>query len=166
MNLARYITEDLIRLEMTTTVEPWDETGSETKWRQEAKELVLAEIVDILDAGARIGNPSKLLTDYINRERKATTALGRGVAIPHIRSMQAKEFVMGFCRSFTGYEFDAPDDEPVQLFFFMAAPPYDDKLYLQVFKALSVHFHDATFRDDLFAAQSPGEIIRALRARD
>lgn len=166
MNLSRYMSENLIRLEMSTEIEPLQNGNSFEKWRGQAKEKILEELVELLDSGARIGNRTRLLTDFINRERKATTALGHGVAVPHIRSLQAKDFMIGFARSTDGYEFDSPDDQPVHLFFVMAAPPYDDTLYLKAFRSLSELLHDESFRQELMSLESPGEVIRAIRIRE
>lgn len=166
MNLSRYLNESLIKLQMTTQVEPYVEGTSPEKWRLRTKEVVLGELVDLLDQGARVGNPSKLLLDFVNREKKATTGIGMGVAIPHIRSMQAKDFMLAFARSTEGYEFEALDNQPVHLFFVMAAPPYDDTLYLRAFKALAEMLQYDSFREELMSVQSPGEIIRALRAME
>lgn len=166
MNLSRYMTEATVKLEMTTEVEPRPENGSVEKWRLRVKEAVLEELVEMLDAGTRVGNRSKLLIDFVNREKKATTGIGMGVAIPHIRSMQAKEFMLGFARSSQGYEFEALDGQPVHMFFIMAAPPYDDSLYLKAFKSLAEMLQYESFREELMSVQSPGEVIRALRAME
>lgn len=163
MNLTRYLNESVIRLEMTTVVEPLEEGGSETKWRQQAKMAVLHELVGLLENAYRIGNRSKLELDFINREKQASTGIGHGVAIPHIRSKQAKDFMLAFARSTTGYEFDSIDGQPAHLFFVMAAPPYDDTLYLKVFKSLAERLRYEDLRQELLNAESPGEIIRALR---
>lgn len=166
MNLSRYITNDRIKLELETVIEPYDEDCSLEKWQQTSKETLLVELVALLENGNRIGNTKKLLTDFVNRERKATTGLGHGIAIPHIRSLQAKDFMMAFARSTKGYEFDAMDQKPVHLFFIMAAPPYEDALYLKVYKALAEMLQYASFRDELMAISSPGELIRAMRAME
>lgn len=166
MNLARYFTEDLIKLEMDTVIEPPAEGASIDRWRQEGKERIIDELVGLLEKGARIGNRTKLVIDFVNRERKATTAIGHGVAIPHIRSLQAKDFMIGFARSTEGYDFDAPDGSLSHLFFVMAAPPYDDNLYLKVFKSLAEMLQYESFRDELMSVYSPGEIIRAIRAME
>lgn len=166
MNLSRYLTEDLVKLEMTTEVEPQPENGSVEKWRLRTKEAILSELVDLLDAGSRVGNRSKLLLDFVNREKKATTGIGLGVAIPHIRSMQAKEFMLAFARSHAGYEFESLDGQPVHLFFVMAAPPYDDNMYLRAFKSLAEMLQHEEFRRELMTVNSPGEVIRALRSRE
>jgi mannitol/fructose-specific phosphotransferase system IIA component (Ntr-type) len=163
MNLSRYLTEELVKLEMNTVLEQPPENGSFEKYRIHAKELILSELVDLLDQNARIGNRTKLLLDFVNREKKATTGIGFGVAIPHIRSMQAKEFMLAFARSHEGYEFDSLDKEKVHMFFVMASPPYDDNMYLKAFKQLATMLQHDSFREELMSVSSPGEVIRALR---
>ena len=166
MKISRYIKEELVKLEMETVIEPPDETMSIDRWRQNSKELVLKELVDLLNENARVGNRNKLLFDFINREKKASTAIGSGVAIPHIRSKHASEFMMAFARSGKGYDFESIDGKPTHLFFVMAAPPYDDNLYLKVFKALAEMLQYDSFRDELMTISSPGELIRSIRSME
>ena len=128
---------ELIKLNMTTVPPEMPENGSRAKWMITVKEDLISELLDVLDPLDKIGNRKKLLLDFVNREKKASTGIGQGFAIPHIRSMQAKEFMVGFGRSREGYEYDAIDGRPINFFFIMAAPPYDDSLYLKVFKAIS-----------------------------
>jgi fructose-specific phosphotransferase system IIA component len=157
------MSEERVKLEMTTVIAPPINGGSVDKWRQQGKETILEELVDLLEQGNRIGNKTKLVLDFVNREKKATTGIGMGVAIPHIRSMQAKEFTIAFARSTAGYDFDSLDGKPVHLFFIMAAPPYDDNLYLKAFKALAEMLHQESFRQQLLELKSPGELLRAVR---
>ncbi len=166
MQISRYLKPELIKLEMVTSFEDVDSEVGEilTKKRlQERKETILEECVELLDLSGRIGNKSKLLTDLFNREKKATTALGKGIAIPHVRTMQAKEFVIAVARSHEGYEFDAPDGQPVHIFVPMAAPPYDDNLYLKVFRTLAQMFSYDGFYDRIMQAEAPYDIIRAIK---
>lgn len=164
MNIYRYFTEDAIKLEMDTIVEPLGEEESYEKWQLNGKEQVLDELITLLESTTRIGNRSKLLIDFVNREKKATTAIGMGIAIPHVRSMQAKDFSIAFARSKTGYDFNSLDNEPAHLFFIMAAPPYDDNFYLKVFKSLAETLQYENVRNELMSVESPGEVIRVLRS--
>jgi len=166
MKLSRYLTEERVKLEMETVVEPPAEGVPLKKWREEGKRRIINELVDLLENGSRIGNRTKLVTDFINRERKASTAIGHGVALPHIRSLQAKDLMLAFARSTKGYDFDSLDEEPTHLFFVMAAPPYDDALYLKVFKALSQMLQYEQFRKELLQVTSPGEVLRAIKAME
>jgi len=151
---------------MTTIIEEPENGLRPKKWLYDGKAKILDELVGLLESGARIGNRSKLLNDFINREKKASTALGFGVAIPHIRSLQAKDFMIGIARSTEGYYFDAPDEIRSRLFFIMAAPPYDDSFYLKIFKSLAEMLKFESFRDELMSVTSPGEVIRAVRAME
>ena len=81
MNISRYIDEKAVKLEMSTAVEPLEEGASYEKWLAESKENVLEELVKLLEKNYRIGNFNKLLIDFINRERKASTAIGDGIAV-------------------------------------------------------------------------------------
>jgi len=166
MNIARLLRPDLITLRMVTTIdvgEDGEEGGERTaRQKRDDKESILEELVNLLDRSGKIGNRRKLLTDFVNRERKATTAIGHGIAIPHVRSLQAKELLVGVARADPGYEFDAPDGEPVRLFFVMAAPPYDDNLYLRLFKSLAELLRFDYFRARLLEAKEEYDIIRAF----
>ncbi len=166
MNLSRYFREELVKLEMTTVIEPLEEDMSESKWRQQGKEKVLDELVTLLEGGSRVGNRNKLMLDFVNREKKATTGIGHGIAIPHVRSMQAKEFSIAFARSTVGYDFESLDGEPSHLFFIMAAPPYEDNFYLKVYKSLAEKLQYDSFREELMSIQYEGELIRCLRAME
>ncbi len=166
MNISRYMNKRLIKLEMDTKIDPPDEGISIERWRQQSKEWILLELVKLLDENARIGNCNKLLLDFINREKKASTGIGHGIAVPHIRSKHAKEFMIAFARSTGGYDFDALDGELTHLFFIMAAPPYDDTLYLRVFKALAEMLRYDSFREELMSARSTGELIHAIRSME
>lgn len=166
MQISRYLDPDLIRLDMTTSFEPVEEETEEEltpKQRFDRKETLLSEFVQLLDSSGKVCNPSKLLTDLVNRERKATTAIGKGIAIPHVRTMQARELVIGVCRSPAGFDFDSPDDQPVHLFVPMAAPPYDDNLYLRVFKALAEVFRYDGFLEQVMAAEYPYDVVRVFQ---
>jgi len=163
MNISKFLKEEQIKLEIDHRFEPPEEGEPTPKYLWETKREILEELVDILDLSGEIRNRNKALQDLYNRERKATTAIGRGIAIPHVRTIQAKSFVIGFTRSKEGCQFDSLDGKPVHVFFPMVAPPYDDSLYLRVFKSLAELVKYPTFMTNLMEAESPHEVIRAIR---
>jgi mannitol/fructose-specific phosphotransferase system IIA component (Ntr-type) len=85
------------------------------------------------------------------------------VAIPHVRTIYAKELLVGFARSTPGVEFECLDGQPAHLFFVMVAPPYDDTSYLRLYKQLAGAFSQRDFRAEFMAAQSEGEILRLVK---
>jgi PTS system fructose-specific IIC component len=163
MNLSRFLKEELIVLDFNAEQEPPPDDSNSGRWRMRNKERILDNLVQIIELSGKTCNRCKLLTDFINREKKATTAIGDGIAVPHIRSMQAKEFILGFARSVGGLDFNAPDNKLTHLFFIMVAPPYDDNLYLKVFKALMTMLQYESFRKELMEAEKPYDIVHAFR---
>ena len=165
LQISRYMRPELIKLEMSTAFESSDGEGSVLTERKllERKDMILSECVDLLDLSGKVANKSKLLVDLFNREKKATTGIGGGIAIPHVRTMQAKELIIGVCRSTDGYDFGALDGQLVHVFVPMAAPPYDDSLYLKIFKELAKMFTYDGFYDRIMEAEVPYDIIRAVR---
>jgi mannitol/fructose-specific phosphotransferase system IIA component (Ntr-type) len=164
MNIARFLKPELIKLEMETRVEfdPEQNLSPQRKlWM--VKDAILDELVDLLEKSGNVCNRKKLYTDLLNREKKASTGIGKGIAVPHVRTMQARDFVMGFARSREGYDFDAMDNGLVHLFFVMVAPPYDDNLYLRVFKGLAQVLQYDFLREKLISAKDEYEILRTIR---
>jgi mannitol/fructose-specific phosphotransferase system IIA component (Ntr-type) len=145
-----------------------EELSPRQRWR--LKEVVLAGLVELLEPSGRITNAKKCLTDLRNREAKASTAFGNGIAMPHVRTRQAKDFVLGVAIApAPGLWFDALDEEPVRIFFPMVAPAYNDRFYRKVEKALAEAFVDdgddfgeGGLREALLKAEDPGEVIYVL----
>lgn len=167
MKLARYLKPGQIRLRLRT------ETPAETPdgWSRErlvrhVKESVLRELVECFEASGRVVNPSRLFTDLLNRERKASTGIGEGVAVPHVRTLQARDLILVFARSEKGVEFDAIDGKPVHLFFGVVAPPYNDRLYLQVYRRLMKAFLQEGARERMLQARDEHEAIKILSDTD
>jgi mannitol/fructose-specific phosphotransferase system IIA component (Ntr-type) len=171
VNFRRYLCPEAIRLELETRTVPdeqlppdWDPDTPANLRR--IREDVIRELTDLLEKSGKVVNPSRLYRDLHNREKRAVTAIGQGIALPHVRSLQVKSFVMAFGRSTEGLLFGAPDEEPVHLFFALAAPPYEDKTYLRVYPALSRAFLAPGTVDEFMAAEEPGEILRTLKRFD
>jgi PTS system fructose-specific IIC component len=165
MRLSRYLTPELVELNLDSLVNlDFPEEMSAQRVVRETKERVVGALVDLLDRSGKVRNSRRLFRDLHNREKKATTGIGGGVALPHIRTVQVKEFVIAFARSEKGLEFEALDGEPVYIFFPMAAPPYDDTFYLRVYKSLADMLRFANAIQELRNAGDPHEIIRIIRS--
>ncbi len=165
MNLGRLIRPELIRMELETSMpsEP-EEPFDRQRFVWSVKEQVIAEVADIVTSSGRIGNPRRFRNDLFNREKKATTGLAQGIAIPHVRTREAREFIMAFARSTPGIEFDCLDGGRAHLFFIFVAPPYDDVLYLKIYKQMAEAFTFNNAAEAFMNARNEGEVIRALKS--
>ncbi len=167
MNILRYLRPECIRLELQTKplAIAEDETPTMAKRRQvKEKDLVVSELAGILAASPDIVNPSKLHRDLAQRESNASTAIAPGIAIPHVRTLQARGFVMGMARAMDpGLHYAGPDGEPTRLFLLLAAPPYDDRTYLQAERALAALLLDEEVVAELLAVENSQGVFNIFR---
>ena len=161
MRLSPYLQNGFIRFELETRIDPPEEEEYDRgRHVQRVKEAVIGELADLFAETGRVGNRNKLFLDLWNREKKATTAVGHNLAIPHIRSNQVKEPILGFARSTEGYDFDAPDGEPVRIFVALVGSSFDPDSYLKIYKELAEMFRFDVIRERLFESWSEGELYR------
>jgi mannitol/fructose-specific phosphotransferase system IIA component (Ntr-type) len=97
------------------------------------KRDALAEMVDVICQQYHLKDREIILEMLLNRESLGSTAIGKGVAFPHGRTLAIQELLLMFAKSTNGVDFDAVDKKATHLFFLIIAPPQDkDNLYLQI----------------------------------
>jgi mannitol/fructose-specific phosphotransferase system IIA component (Ntr-type) len=86
-----------------------------------SKDAVLDELVGLL----RLDERSAYQLGRLLRRREVlgSTGFGRGIAIPHCRSLALTRLRLGFGLHRAGLEYDAVDRRPVHVFFLIVAPP-------------------------------------------
>jgi mannitol/fructose-specific phosphotransferase system IIA component (Ntr-type) len=87
-----------------------------------AKESVLAQIVAAAYQSGAVRGAGPLLELLRLRERLGTTALGKGVAVPHARSLTVDRPSLVVARSHRGVDWDAPDGLPANLILLVLSP--------------------------------------------
>jgi PTS system nitrogen regulatory IIA component len=92
-----------------------------------------------------------------------STAIGRGIAIPHIRLSSVTDLVISVGISRTDIiDFQPLDDEPVRLVFMIAAAYNQHAYYLQTLSYFSAMLKNRELRDSLLQAQSGQEAYNLL----
>jgi len=153
MNLARYLSEERVDLELDAAFD--EEHPAEL-------EAVVLHMAGLLERSADIVNASKLRTDLRNREKRAASLPGHGVAMPHVRTLQARKLVLAIAVSRAGLALGAADGEPVRLVIALVGPPYDDKAYLAAYRVLGERLQQPGWIEGVLASTGPGEVLRAL----
>ena len=116
-------------------------------------------------AGAEPGISAQAVFDrLVARERLGSTGLGDGCALPHARVPGLGHTLAAFLRLEHGVDFDAPDQEPVDLVFGLLVPDESTDEHLQVLAAIAQVLSDATLRSSLRSAEEPGRIREILVA--
>ena len=101
---------------------------------------------EVLETIARQAKQSSVLANMdeaaifkglTEREELSSTGFGNGIAIPHCRLDGVEDFVVGILTVPEGAEFNAMDDQPVQLFVFIIAPSSSSNVHIKILSAIS-----------------------------
>lgn len=128
------------------------------------RDEVLAELVALLALDERAAATlHKLLK---RRESLGSTGVGRGIAIPHSRSLVVDRLRLGFGYHAGGISYDAIDAQPVHHFFLIVAPPVEvSNQYLPVLGRIAGFVKDPDVPARLGALTSPGQFFDLLREK-
>jgi PTS system nitrogen regulatory IIA component len=130
------------------------------------KRDVLLALANNLATAPQVKNRQELVTEILKREELMTTAMGRGIAIPHVRLASVTDLVVSVGISQTGIiDFQALDDEPVRLVFMVAAAHNQHAYYLQTISFFSARLKNLALRKELVGAQTADEAYQLLIKR-
>ena len=125
------------------------------------KHEVLAEMVDLLGVDER--SQQTLLRLIERREELGSTGIGRGVAVPHCRSLAVGRLRVAFGRHRTGIEYGAIDSRPVTSLFLIAAPPMEvANQYLPVLGRIAQLVKDADTPERLARLETAEQFFELL----
>ncbi len=159
--MSNYLRNGFICLDMQTRIDPPEEDDYDKDgYIARVKKSVITEITELLYATGRVDNQNRLFNDLWNREKKASTAIGHGIAVPHIRSKKVRDCMLGFCRSIEGYEFDAPDGERVHFFIVVVGSAFEPERYIKVYKEIANMFRFDGVRAALHETWSESDVYR------
>ena len=129
-----------------------------------SKDEVLGEMVSLLRTDER--SAGTLLRILQRRENLGSTGVGRGIAIPHGRSLVVSRLRLAFGRKPEGMEFQAIDGKPVFSFFLIVAPPLEiSNQYLPVLGRIAQFSKEPDVPDRLAALRSPDDFFRLLEEK-
>ncbi len=127
--------------------------NSKKRVLENASELI-AETVSSLDA-------EEIFAGLIGRERLGSTGLGEGVAIPHCRLENCQETVGSLIKLPEPIDFEAIDQNPVDLLFVLLVPTEATEAHLQTLAALAELFSQEAFREQLRQSKDADELFNA-----
>ena len=132
--------------------------------RGESKDEILKELIALLKLDAK--SEGILFKMLKRRENLGSTGVGRGIAIPHCRSLVVNRLRVAFGRKPAGVEYNAIDNQPVYNFFLIVAPPLEvSNQYLPVLGKLAQFAKDPEISRRLAELKSPDEFVRLLEEK-
>lgn len=129
------------------------------------KHDAIIELASNLGTAPQIKDEKELVTEILKREELMSTAIGRGIAIPHIRLPSVTDLVMsvGICKNDL-IDFQTIDDTPVRLLIMIAAATNQHSYYLHTLSFFSAKLKQKEIREALLNSTSPTEAYEILVA--
>jgi PTS system nitrogen regulatory IIA component len=135
--------------------------------RPGTKEEVLRQLVQPLLLSQIIDREKPFVDKLLDREEIVSTAVGKGVAIPHLRHPRENPgsgpvLVVGICRE--GTDFEAPDGEKTHLFFLLSTD--SEVVHLRVLAKVNRIARRKEVMTRLIGSESAAEVLRVLIKAD
>ncbi len=129
--------------------------------QKESKKHVLNQLSKLICQDLKDVEVDDIFSALVDRERLGSTAIGHGVAIPHVRSTLVKHPLGALLRLEHGIDFGATDKQEVDLFFALLVPVDGDEEHLQILAHIAKKFHDPAFREKLRLADEKATLYQA-----
>jgi len=148
MELREFFSEDVVKLNLEGT----------------SKDEVLKELIALLGLDEKSeGILYKMLK---RRENLGSTGIGKGIAIPHCRSLVVNRLRVAFGRKPEGLDFRAIDEQPVYNIFLIVAPPLEvSNQYLPVLGKIAQFSKEADVTARLQQLENPREFLQLLEEK-
>ncbi|MEK6769431.1 MAG: PTS sugar transporter subunit IIA [Gemmatimonadota bacterium] len=148
MLLREFFAEDAIKLALAGTT----------------KDDILKELVQLLQLDDK--SQGLLFKMLKRRENLGSTGIGRGIAIPHARSLVVNRLRVAFGRKAEGIDYKAIDDKPAQFFFMIVAPPLEvSNQYLPVLGKIAQFAKEEDVPKRLLEISTPGEFLKLIEEK-
>ena len=145
MKLAELLTEDQVILNLQG---------------QDTFEALIEMVEHLDDLGVFVDvSKDEVLDALKKREEQVSTAVGFGVAIPHIFLPNLRRITAIFALSKQGVSFQAPDGVPVHFIFLFLMPEDRRDIHLSLLANLAKFFHSSEARQSLKEVTSREEVL-------
>ena len=130
----------------------------------ETKDELLHELVRLV--GLDDKSEAILYKTVKRRQNLGSTGIGKGIAIPHCRSLVANRLRLAYGRKPAGIAFNAIDGAPVYNFFLIVAPPLEvSNQYLPVLGKIAQFAKDPEVPGLLMGLTHPEDFLELLAQR-
>ncbi len=130
-----------------------------------SKKKLLELIANVVADQTRLPE-SSIYNNLLNRERLGSTGLGQGFAVPHARLENLDQTMACFFRLKDAVNFEAPDNQPVDLVFTIVIPEEATEEHLMILSSLARIFSSADVCNAIRTAGSREEIAEIIRSAE
>lgn len=123
------------------------------------KDEILAEMVDLLAASGHIRDKEAVLKAVTERERRMSTGMQNGIAIPHGKTDAVDCLIAALGIKRDGVDFGALDGQPSTIFVMTVSPDSRTGPHIQFLAEISRPLNDASIRSKILTATDPQTVL-------
>ena len=128
-----------------------------------SKKKALEAVSELLASGGGMLAPEAIYGQLLERERLGSTGLTHGVALPHARMIGLTQATGAFLRLQEGVDYDALDDQPVDLIFALLVPESSTQEHLELLARLARMFNDSSLCEEIRQADEAEQVLALLQ---
>jgi len=126
------------------------------------REDVIAELCSKMEAEGFVDNAKKLIEEALKREAIVSTAVGHGLAFPHVRGVEGGGLTMALGIAPKGVKFDPSSRSLTRIIFLVVIPTAASAFYLKLLSGLTQSFQKEDARTKLIKAGTQDKLWKAL----
>ncbi len=123
---------------------------------------IIGELLDLLVQAGRVSNRAGALEALLAREKRMSTGMQNGLAIPHAKTDTVDRLVAAFGVKREGADFDSLDGKPSCLFLMTLSPLNRTGPHIQFLAEVGRIVSSAPVRGRLMSAATPREVLDVL----
>ncbi len=127
-----------------------------------SKEEIIDELLAVAGRSGKVSDLGGARKAVLERERRMSTGMKNGIAIPHGKTDTVKDLVACIGVSDTAVDFEALDRQPCRIFIMTLSPADKTGPHLQFLAEVSLLFRSDEKRAAILAAESPEEVLGVL----
>ncbi len=128
-----------------------------------SKDEAIKELVGLLAGAGKIMAADTAIQAVLEREAKGSTGLEKGIAVPHGKTMAARQLTIAIGISPGGIEFGSMDGQPARLIFLILAPPDKAGPHIEALAEIARMSRSTAPCASLEACRSPREVVRLFK---
>ena len=132
--------------------------------RATSKDEVIRELIDLMLAQGLVQDREDALGAIMERERRMSTGMQHGVALPHGKSRKITRMAVALGLKKEGVDFESLDGQPARIIVMSIAPASQAFLQLRFLSEIGKLLNVDSVREKLLSAETVAEVIASLTA--
>lgn len=130
------------------------------------KDEALNKLIDLLEPKVGEEELERMREAVLEREQIMSTGVGKGLAIPHGKAPGISDNFAAFAILKDPIEYDAVDDQPVNLIFLLVGPQSSNSFHIKMLSRISRLMNNNDFRERLSQCNTADQILKVFEQEE